>query len=364
MKKNTICRSLLLHFCAIFFLAAPVTNSMALEPMFPDTPAASSGGSTLQGSILTESERNFLSHLDLEPILKEYRTIADNDRESRLYVEIVKDYKKYVNLVSMIESELVRDAEQAALAIGPTCHAQVNVKMPSWKYFASALRAADTVESFLSLIRPTLFVQSGEGGKSVLHCSVEFEPITSLADRLAKGDGSAYLSVRLTYAYLNTVYSEKGRTVRYVLPSVPKSMLEELVFPTQSYTKLRKSWYASRDCGYRKHTGMDIHAKEGTKIFSCTNGIVEYIGYECIPGNYVIIRDDIGYEYHYYHLLEIPDFLKQGQSVKAGDTIGLVGNTGNSSVDHLHIGIISPDDVYIDPYKFMLAAPHQSGVAK
>ncbi|MEL7608451.1 MAG: M23 family metallopeptidase [Bacillota bacterium] len=363
MKKNIVRFASLLILCAIIFTVAPISSSTALEPMFPGFPSSGSG-SAFQNEALSESVRSYLSTLKIEPILKEYKSTAGNDRPEKIYPEIIKDYKKYVNLVGMIEAELTRGVEQAASAIGPTCRAQLDFKMPSWKYFASVLRVVNTAEGFLSIIRPTLSVQNGEGGGSMLSCTVEFEPLTSLADRFAKGDGSKYLSMRLTYAYLNTVYGETGRTIRYALPGVPKAMQDELVFPLQSYTKLRKSWYSSRDCGYRKHTGMDIHAKEGTKILSCTDGIVEYIGYECIPGNYVIVRDDLGYEYHYYHLLEIPDFLKQGQSVKAGDLVGLVGNTGNSSVNHLHITIISPNQLYIDPYKFMLAALKRSGIKK
>ena len=50
------------------------------------------------------------------------------------------------------------------------------------------------------------------------------------------------------------------------------------------------------------------------------------------------------------------DFLKAGDTVKAGDVIGYVGNTGNSVVDHLHITIVAPNGQYIDPYSLMTAA--------
>ena len=133
-------------------------------------------------------------------------------------------------------------------------------------------------------------------------------------------------------------------------------MKEELIYPLKSTIRIRKSWYASRDKGMRKHTGTDIHAEEGTEIYSCTDGIILYIGYATIPGYYVIIKDPLGYEYHYYHMVRKTDFLEQGQTVKAGDIIGHVGNTGNSTVNHLHITIIAPDGKYIDPYSLMVAA--------
>ncbi len=71
-------------------------------------------------------------------------------------------------------------------------------------------------------------------------------------------------------------------------------------------------------------------------------------------GHYVHVLDEYGYEYHYYHMVRQTDFIPVGTQVKAGDLIGHVGNTGNSSANHLHLSIFTPDGLYINPYQLMV----------
>jgi murein DD-endopeptidase MepM/ murein hydrolase activator NlpD len=75
-----------------------------------------------------------------------------------------------------------------------------------------------------------------------------------------------------------------------------------------------------------------------------------------IPGNFVIVRDAYGYEYHYYHMYELSTFVTEGQEVKQGQQIGRVGNTGNSDMYHLHVSVVSPDGKYLNPYDLFAQA--------
>ena len=75
-----------------------------------------------------------------------------------------------------------------------------------------------------------------------------------------------------------------------------------------------------------------------------------HIGRDKVAGNYVIVKDDAGFEYHYYHMVRMTDFLAPGDRVQRGDVVGHVGNTGNSVANHLHLAIVSPDLTYINPY--------------
>ena len=86
------------------------------------------------------------------------------------------------------------------------------------------------------------------------------------------------------------------------------------------------------------HRGIDIRAATGTNVYATANGTVEFIrdqGNEG-GGKYVLIRHDNGnFRTAYFHLSN-NTIKKVGDRVRAGDLIGISGNTGNSSGPHLH----------------------------
>lgn len=83
------------------------------------------------------------------------------------------------------------------------------------------------------------------------------------------------------------------------------------------------------------HTGMDFTADTGTEVYATGDGVVELIeqrnwGY----GQSIVINHGYGYKTRYAHLSKFK--VKQGQKVKRGDLIGLIGSTGKSTGPHLH----------------------------
>lgn len=85
------------------------------------------------------------------------------------------------------------------------------------------------------------------------------------------------------------------------------------------------------------HTGLDIAAPYGTEIKAAAGGTVTWSGYKGSYGNLVIIDCGNGVEIYYGHCSKLN--VKEGQEVKAGDIIGKVGSTGNSTGNHLHFEI-------------------------
>lgn len=90
----------------------------------------------------------------------------------------------------------------------------------------------------------------------------------------------------------------------------------------------------------RMHRGVDLGYPEGTPVCAAFDGIVRISkgtantgGY----GNLVVIRHDNGLETYYAHLSK--RLVNPGQMVKAGDIIGLGGNTGRSYGSHLHFEV-------------------------
>jgi murein DD-endopeptidase MepM/ murein hydrolase activator NlpD len=104
--------------------------------------------------------------------------------------------------------------------------------------------------------------------------------------------------------------------------------------------------------GQRKHHGIDIPAPRGTPAIAASDGVVLSAGNNNLGGKVVWLRDsEHGLVLYYAHLDQ--HSVRSGQQVKRGDTVGLVGNTGNASktAPHLHFGIYQRGP--IDPYPFV-----------
>jgi len=118
----------------------------------------------------------------------------------------------------------------------------------------------------------------------------------------------------------------------------------------------------------RMHNGLDLKVNIGDTIVAAFDGKVRVVKYERRGyGKYVVIRHDNGLETVYGHLSK--QLVEDNQLVKAGEPIGLGGNTGRSTGSHLHfetrfLGIaINPiymfdfpkQDIVADTYTFRKA---------
>jgi murein DD-endopeptidase MepM/ murein hydrolase activator NlpD len=100
------------------------------------------------------------------------------------------------------------------------------------------------------------------------------------------------------------------------------------------------------------HYGTDFRASIGTPVKSVYSGTIEGIGdtdKDCPKasfGKWVFIKHTNGLSSTYGHLSVIS--VKVGQKVKAGDIIGLSGNTGYSTGPHLHLSVYASDGVSVE----------------
>ncbi|MBK4775437.1 hypothetical protein CRV11_00665 [Candidatus Pantoea edessiphila] len=103
----------------------------------------------------------------------------------------------------------------------------------------------------------------------------------------------------------------------------------------------------------RPHRGIDIALPTDTPIFAINKGevIIVKTGNISSAGNYVAIFHKNGYITRYMHMNKI--FVRKGQKIKYGDTIGLSGNTGYSTGPHLHFELWINNKA-IDPLKVHL----------
>ncbi|MFC1898697.1 M23 family metallopeptidase, partial [Candidatus Cloacimonadota bacterium] len=99
-----------------------------------------------------------------------------------------------------------------------------------------------------------------------------------------------------------------------------------------------KGQYAVSQYFSEKHQALDFAASEGTEVVSAAAGEILSVYEDQYFGNVMIIDHLNDYATFYAHLATA--IYEPGASIKKGETIGLVGNTGFSSAPHLHFEVL------------------------
>ena len=130
------------------------------------------------------------------------------------------------------------------------------------------------------------------------------------------------------------LYEDWNNTYAHKATEVPDSFrinLKHFCMPTQS--RVVTSNFGPR--WGRQHKGLDIKVYIGDTIRAAFSGKVRIVRYEAAGyGKYIVIRHPNGLETIYGHLSK--QLVDENQEVRAGDVIGLGGNTGRSTGSHLH----------------------------
>lgn len=183
-------------------------------------------------------------------------------------------------------------------------------------------------------------------------------------------------------AIVNTEATAAAETTRYIGNQISKEEIlsnadeQELlssrfVFPfgrfgvyepfTNTYGDER-SWNDDGEESARKHEGIDIMAEKGTPIYAASDGVINRIGWNTYGGWRVNITDKSGkYKLYYAHLSGYVPALRLYGSVKAGQLIGFVGDSGYGSAGtigmfppHLHFGLYDTGtDKAFNPYYYL-----------
>jgi len=122
-------------------------------------------------------------------------------------------------------------------------------------------------------------------------------------------------------------------TGTWVLPINPPYTL------TASYGQSGAMWVTA-------HTGQDFSAATGTPVYAVTSGTVR-ASYHDSYGNLVQLNLADGTVFYYAHLSAFS--IRDGDTVQAGQQLGEVGSTGNSSGPHLHFEVRDASNRHFDP---------------
>ncbi|WP_221390233.1 M23 family metallopeptidase [Dyadobacter sp. NIV53] len=149
---------------------------------------------------------------------------------------------------------------------------------------------------------------------------------------------------------LQTGFHEK------LIVSLLLTTLPTLGFPVAGHgmSDVISVWGQERDRGARSHEGIDIRAKRGTPVVASEDGFITQVGTNNLGGKIVFLSpNESNYSLYYAHLDS--QFVSTGERVIKGDTLGLVGNTGNAitTSPHLHFGIYTQGSGAVNPLPFI-----------
>lgn len=183
---------------------------------------------------------------------------------------------------------------------------------------------------------PSTYREAGFGGTN------RYRELEKLDNSEVVIDVKTKLDKIMKKIYIQSVSYDKiitlAKSKEKMLSSIPAIM----PISNKDLTRTASGW------GYRIHpiykirkfhAGMDFTAPNGTEIYATGDGTIEVLesskrGY----GNMIRINHGFGYKTVYAHLSRFK--VKEGQTVRRGDVIGYVGNTGLSTAPHLHYEVI------------------------
>lgn len=154
-----------------------------------------------------------------------------------------------------------------------------------------------------------------------------------------------------TANYILRLQPELYRTGEYNLSA---SVTPSLGFPVAgNKAKPGSFWGAVRDAGKRSHEGIDIFAPKLTPAIAAVDGYISRVAEGGIGGKTIWLRAKNRNIHLYYAHLD-QQLVQEGQDIKTGDTLGLIGNTGNAKYtpSHLHFGIYTAGGA-VDPLPFV-----------
>ncbi len=158
-------------------------------------------------------------------------------------------------------------------------------------------------------------------------------------------------NVEETGIYILRLQPELNRTAEYDLSA---TIAPSLYFPVAgNKARARSFWGDVRDGGQRSHEGIDIFAPKLTPAIAAADGYITGVNEGGIGGKTIWLKAK-GRKIHLYYAHLDTQLVREGQDIKSGDTLGLIGNTGNAKYTppHLHFGVYTNSGP-IDPLPFV-----------
>ena len=164
----------------------------------------------------------------------------------------------------------------------------------------------------------------------ILHITVSSKSVDALAD--------LYHFTQDQRDILHQLLSEEMRPSLLALCGGTTVADGELCWPLPGHTYISCHFGEVDAFGNAGHRGTDIPAPEGTPILAAHSGTVIISGWNNSYGNQVLLDNGAGLSTRYAHMTQTA--VTAGEAVTAGQVIGYVGSTGDSTGNHLHFEVM------------------------
>ncbi len=185
-------------------------------------------------------------------------------------------------------------------------------------------------------------VEAGIGGVEIEVSNADIQSLITDTEQTLHSLTGDISSLKLQLADTKDMIEQNIQLMR-ITPSI---------WPTIS-TKVSSRFGYRKDPFSRRasfHAGVDISGKSSDPIYTTADGVVTSANYDRAYGYNIIVKHASGVSTHYAHLKKI--LVEDGQNVKQGETIGLLGSTGRSTGPHLHYEVIKKGAT-IDPMPYL-----------
>lgn len=186
---------------------------------------------------------------------------------------------------------------------------------------------------------------SSSVGKTVEESEKEMKDKTNKITNTIKETNTSKVITEKTTDKTTSTKNKVEKDPTFVKP-VEGEILKEYAKESLIYSETLKEWIT--------HLGVDIKAERASVVKSSADGTVKYIKNDPRFGLTIIIEHSNGFETRYCNLLTT-EFVSEGEEVKAGQTIGTVGDSAIYEIvdeSHLHFEILK-DSINVNPGKYI-----------
>ncbi len=165
---------------------------------------------------------------------------------------------------------------------------------------------------------------------------IDKDPVLSLQ----KGETTAVFEVEKSGSYILRLQPELFASGNFELQLKLHPLYAVFPISGKNAAAIQSFWGAPRDGGRRRHEGIDIFAPRGTPVLAPVKSRVSSVRERGLGGKQVWLRDlKRSYSLYFAHLDS--QLVSSGELLNPGDTLGLVGNSGNAryTSPHLHFGV-------------------------